>query len=68
MIAYESTEAIRDDSVAASTAKYSNFSSCIMRRNLVTLLTVSNMELVNTISIKIRLNAGKLIFPVKSFL
>ena len=49
MIAYESTEAIRDDSVAASNAEYSNLNRCIKRRNLVKLLTISNMELANTI-------------------
>ena len=67
MIAYESTEAIRDDSVAASTAEYSNFSNCIMSRNLVVLLTVSNIVLANIILIKIRLNSRKLIFPVNLF-
>lgn len=67
MIAYESTEAIRDEIVAASIAEYSNFSSCIMRRNLVMLLTVSNMVLANIILINIFLNAIKLIFPVNRF-
>jgi len=67
MIAYESTEAISDEIVAASMAEYSNFSSCIIRKNLLTLLTVSNIELANIILIKIRLNAGKLIFPVNRF-
>ena len=65
--AYESIEAIRDEIVAASTAEYSNFNSCIIRRNLVTLLTISNIELANSILIKIRLNAGKLISPVSRF-
>lgn len=67
MIAYESTEAIIDESVAASRAEYSDFSRCIIRRNLDTLLTVSNMVLANIILIKIRLNAIKLIFPVNRF-
>lgn len=67
MIAYESTEATRDDSVAASIAEYSNFNSCIMRRNLVILFTASNMVLANIIFINICLNAIKLIFPVNRF-
>lgn len=67
MIAYESTEATSDDNVAASIAEYSNFSSCIMRRNLVRLLTVSNRVLANIILINILLNAIKLIFPVNRF-
>jgi len=67
MIAYESTEAISDEIVAASMAEYSNFSNCIISKNLLTLLTVSNIELANIILIKIRLNAGKLIFPVNRF-
>lgn len=48
MIAYESTEAISDEIVAASNAEYSNLNRCI-KRNLVKLLTISNMELANTI-------------------
>jgi hypothetical protein len=67
MIAYDSTEAISDEITAASMAEYSNFSNCIIRKNLLTLLTVSNIELANIILIKIRLNAGKLIFPVNRF-
>jgi hypothetical protein len=67
MVEYESTEATSDEIIAASMAEYSNFRSCIMRRNLATLLTVSNIVLANIILIKIRLNAIKLIFPVNLF-
>ncbi len=67
MIAYESTEATSDEIVAASMAEYSRLSNCIMRKNLATLLTVSNIALANIILIKMRFNAIKLIFPVNLF-
>ena len=54
---YESIEAIIDEIVAASTAEFSSFNSCISKRNLAALLTVSNIELANRILIRIRLNA-----------
>ena len=56
MTPYDNTEATIEEMVVASTGVYSNSRSLTMRVKLVTLFTISNTELANSILIRICLN------------
>ena len=49
MTPYDNTEAIIEEIVVDSTGEYSNSRSLTMRLKLVTLFTISNTELANSI-------------------